>query len=109
MPITNEQRTPVTYNVQRSPNNNMQQMPISNDVQQTPNVQRDSMESLNAAEQNDTLQTSLTELVRDVLKGPLQNNETPRPHQTPTLTNALTPIFHSVPLATVSRRLGDMT
>ena len=90
-PITNEQWMPVTYNVQRSPKNNMQQTPISNDVQQTWNVQRDSMESLNMAEQHDTLQTSLTELVRYVLKGP-QNNETPRTYQTPTLTNALTPI-----------------
>ena len=70
----------------------MQQTPISNDVQQTPNVQQDSSESLNAAEQNDALQTSLTELVRDILKGPLQNNETPRTYQTRMLTNALTPI-----------------
>ena len=87
----------------------MQQTPISNDVQQTPNVQQDSMESLNAAEQNDALQTSLTELVRDILKGPLQNNETPRTYQTRMLTNALTPIVPSVPLATVSCRPRDMT
>ena len=107
-PITNEQRTPVTCNAQRSPNNNMQHTPITEDVQQTPNVQWDSMESLNAAKQNDTPQTSLTALVRDVVKEP-QNNETPRTYQTPTLTNAVTPVVPSVPLATVSRRPGDMT
>lgn len=106
-PITNEQRTPATYNVQRSPNN-MQQTPITKDVQQTPIVQRDTMDSPNTAKQNDTSQTSLTELVGEVEKGP-QNNETPRTYQTPTLTNAVTPIVLSVPLATVSRRPKDMT
>lgn len=101
-PITNEQRTPVTNNVQQTPNTNMQRTPITNDVQRTPNVQRDNMQSLNATKQNGTLQTSMTQLVRDVPKGE-QNNVTPPTYRTLTSTNDVTPLVPSVPLATVPK------
>ena len=112
-PVTNEQGTPATSNAQRSPNTNIQRTPITN-VQRTPNVQRtansniqrDNMESLNATKQTDgTLQTNMTQLVRDVPKGP-QNNVTPQTYRTLNSTNDVTPL---TPLSTVSRRPGNMT